>query len=1083
MKKLLSVIALLILVLSMGMQLVKASTQPDASQESAAIEDSKQSKLTDEQKQQATEDSEQSKLSNEQELQGNEAGKDSASLNKQPQAKLADDEKAEPQKNEGKTTKASSGNSRMALDDYEWTEVTQNPKGEIAQPDGSTIVYGFGGKSRENTDVKSIPFGKPNVYVQTKDGKFIQHMYNGDTTQSSTTGLMFIENTSTPSDIMDSGKNLKVMTATDENGHTIIRASMISSVTQHDWEINAVLKASDDGKTIHHEYYLTNLGVDKEISFGKNVNTVFKRPLLALGDNKGISILDGAGNKFNYVTKTEDGPENWDVSVYNNTFLGNFSPKNWTGVGVEAKGLTAGSVIAEGIDAGVKLKWQPRMVKTNETTHIRYDVQFDAHKNEVDDMYDWTEFTKNQRGEVLQPNGNTLIYGFDGTSRENIDVTSVNFGRPNVYLKTAAGDNIQHLYNGSTDMYTSKGLLFLDGTKIVDDILGSNTTRPNPKLMTATDEFGHTVLRANMVSSATGKDWEIDEILKPSMDGQNIQHEYYITNLGEERALSIGRAVDTRLGTNDNVPIQAIGKNRGMFIESGPYRLYYRTNMKDGPDNWNGAKFNNDYFSNFSPADWTGAGVEAENLPQNAVIADNIDTGLKLKWQPKNVKLDQTVHYRYDVGITATGQPVPTVEKSVKNISSEDQNEAKLGDKLRYTINLSNSGDENWDSIELTDVLPEAVSDPENIELTHADGTTANLPVEDLYNETNRTLTLDDFVVESDNEISLSFDVKIVNNEKREIVNTARAEGLGPDDKKYAASGEARMKVKESSIPRVEKTVKNVNGSDDYLPGDTVEYSLKVGNDHKNTAISWDNISLKDIVPEDVTVDPTSFHKTYTKSDGTKEESDLAQDTVWQESTRQLLVKQDALKGTEDVVVTFKAKIKNSVANKLVQNTLEVISDEFDPITADVSFNVAGQLEFISAPKNISFGKLPIKSFKQTYKPESWDEALQVKDNRSLTISPRWSMLVKLEKPLTGAKSTETLSSLYYKADGQEQMITDEDGAQIYEHTTTDSNAVTISDLWDDDTGLRLDVPAGKAKKDVYSGTLVWTLQDVPGTE
>ncbi len=1076
-KKLVSVVLLLILVLSMGMQVVRASTQTDGSQDQA-VEDSKQTQLADKQAQQTVGDSEKK---------SEQANQEKPKTADSKQAQVAETDNATTQPVKEKQAKVASGNSKIALDDqYEWTEVTKNPQGEIAQKDGNTLVYGFDGASKANFGVSGIKFGKPNVYVKTADGKTIYSIYNGNSTLNTTSGLMFIENTTSTNDMLGSSsyrKNLKVMTATDENGHLIIRATMTSNYSKHDWEINAVLRTSADGESVQEEYYLTNLGEEKQISFGKNINSAFtQQPILALGDNKGMSVLDGQGHKFNYTTDIEDGPENWNIGAYSNELLSNFAPKDWTGQGVEVENPVKESVIGENSDFGLKFKWQPRTVKPNETTHIRLDIRYEAHENQVDDMYDWTEVTKNTHGEIMQPNGDTLAYGFDGILKTGVLVGNIALGKPNVYLKTATGA-IQHLYQGESGMGTSSGLLFVDNTTVVNDLLTDNSKRTNPKIMTAIDENGHTVIRANVISSATSHDWEVDEILKPSVDGRSVQHEYYLTNLGKEKKVSLGRAVDTKLASNDSVPIRAIGKNRGMFIDSGKYRLYYSTDVKDGPENWNGNSYSNDFLSNFTPADWTGLGIETEFLPANAIIADHIDTGLKLKWQPKDLKLDETAHYRYDVGIVSIGQPMPLLKKSVENISSDNSSEARVGDKLRYTINLANTGEGTWDEVKVTDALPEAVDHPENVVITHANGETETLPIEDVYNEETRTFTLENQKLETDQEITLTFDVEVVKGDVSKVVNVASGTGTGADGKTYMASDDISINVKDSAIPQVEKTVKNVNGSDEYLPGDTVQYSLKVKNANANFKSSWENILIQDAVPEDVTVDTASFHKTYTKTDGTKEESDLAKDIVWEESTNQLKVNQAELRGTEEAVVTFKAKIKDSVANKLVQNKVEAISDEFEPFTAEASFNVAGQLEFISAPKSISFGKLPINSFDKTYKPKTWDQALQVKDSRSLTIAPKWSMLAKLEKTLTGNASAETMTGLYYQADGERQMITEDDAAQVYVHSTTDSDQVTISDLWDDDTGLRLDVPAGKAKKDVYSGTLVWTLQDVPASE
>lgn len=1064
-KKLISLVILVVLVLSMSLQVVvRASTQTEALKEHP-IESSNNKK---------------SELMNKQE-------KQQMVSSNQTQAVAMDEPvpQSVDRKNE-KLAKHSRGISKIDLDNqYEWTEVKTNPKGEVVQKDGSTLVFGFDGMYKENADVKEVKFGKPNVYLKTADSKIIQTARGGDRTLNSTSGLYFLEKVTKEEELLNNvsyRKDLKVMTSTDENGHPVIRASMSGKYAGHDWRINAVLRVSADGQVVQQEYYLTNLGEAKEIAFGKSLNSAFtKQPILALGDNKGMSVLDGLGHKFNYSTSVEGGPENWNTG--NKSFFDNFAPTDWTGNGIEAKNPMKESVIEENKDIGLKFKWKPRVVQPNETAHIRLDIRYVPHKNAVDKMYDWAEVEKNPKGEMKQADGDSLVYGFDGMNKEGDAVKNVNFGKPNVYLKTTDGKKIQHLYNGASNLSTTEGLLFIDNERVVNDILGNSDARSSFKVMTALDENGHLVIRANVISSYTKHDWEIDEILKASKDGQNIQHEYYITNLGKETEASIGRSVDTKLGNNDTVPIQAIGDNKGMFIESEGYRLHYRTGVEDGPDNWNGARYNNAYLSNFTPSDWTGAGVEIKKLPKDAIIANHVDTGLKMKWQPRKFKLDEMAHYRYDVGVSSNDQPLPMVEKSVENTSSGNQSESKLGDKLRYKIVLSNSGYDKWDNIKLTDILPEEVDQLGHVVLTHENGDTEELSIEDVYNAETRTLMLENKNLEPEQKMTLSFDVKVVENGGGKIVNVASATGKGRDGKTYTASDEVSIKMKDSAKPQVEKTVKNVNGSNEYLPGDTVQYSLKVKNANANIKNSWENILIQDAVPEDVTVDTASFHKTYTKTDGTKEESDLAKDIVWEESANRLKVNQAELRGTEEAVVTFKAKIKDNVANKLIQNKVEAISDEFEPFTAEASFNVAGQLEFISAPKSISFGKLPINSFDKTYKPKTWDQALQVKDSRSLTIAPKWSMLAKLDKPLTGNASAETITGLYYQADGERQMITEDDAAQVYVHSTTDSDKVTISDLWDDDTGLRLDVPAGKAKKDVYSGTLVWTLQDVPDSE
>lgn len=747
--------------------------------------------------------------------------------------------------------------------------------------------------------------------------------------------------------------------------------------------------------------------------------------------------------------------------------------------------------------------------------------------SDLDKKYAWTEVTQNPVGEVLQEDGNILVYGFDGTVMEGADIRSgVQFGSPNVYLKTSTGNLIQHIYNADSSsdnstgsrMFTSKGILMMQesGKGFAEVAKLDNTATSSTydlKVMTATDEFNHKVIRAQMSTMIDNTMWYIDVTLQPTADAQNIKHEMYFTQYDGTRTIGIGKAVDTRLGKIDTVPIQTIGENRGLYIKQGDYRLNYRFNVADGPQNWTGgtrltngksfetgtildgskyngvggtAKGGNVFQAQFTPYDvdnltWTGSGIEPENYPADHIVASKTDTEFQFKWLPKTIVAGETVHYRYDVGIAATGKPIPAVEKKVENVSSPGATEAKVGDKLRYTIDLANSGDEPWSTPTVTDVLPEGVGEIEKIIRTQPNGTSTELPKAGNYDESTRTLSvgMDTFPANT-GKGKLSFEVTVKSSDNEQIVNTATGKGLGPDGREYSASGSATMKIKDMPIPEVTKTVKNVSGSSAYLIGDTVEYSLKVKNANTKTKNIWPNVQLKDVVPADLEVDTASFHKTYTKSDGTKEETDLTKEAVWTESTNALNLTQAELRGMEELVVTFKAKIKDSGANKTIQNTLEVISDDFDPLKATADITVGGTLEFISAPANIDFGEHQIKSSKETYKPESWDKQLTIRDYRSLTQAPKWSLTAKMEKPITGRDYATSELDLYYKSGDREDLITEGASTLIRNHTTVDSNEVIVSDDWNDTTGLRLEVPAGKAKNDSYSGTVVWTLHDVP---
>ncbi|PFL07822.1 hypothetical protein COJ07_31200, partial [Bacillus cereus] len=64
----------------------------------------------------------------------------------------------------------------------------------------------------------------------------------------------------------------------------------------------------------------------------------------------------------------------------------------------------------------------------------------------------------------------------------------------------------------------------------------------------------------------------------------------------------------------------------------------------------------------------------------------------------------------------------------------------------------------------------------------------------------------------------------------------------------------------------------------------------------------------------------------------------------------------------------------------------------------------------------IDFGnKLAISSQHKTYYPINLDIPLSVKDTRSLSKNSSWVMKAKLDKPLTGMKTGDTLNALHYR--------------------------------------------------------------------
>ena len=196
---------------------------------------------------------------------------------------------------------------------------------------------------------------------------------------------------------------------------------------------------------------------------------------------------------------------------------------------------------------------------------------------------------------------------------------------------------------------------------------------------------------------------------------------------------------------------------------------------------------------------------------------------------------------------------------------------------------------------------------------------------------------------------------------------------------------------------------------------------------------------------------------------------------------------QDKLNIAEKIYLSFTATVKSEtplqtvikqkttatatyVENKNLQN--KATSNEV------VSTVNRGELIFESAPKLLNFGSDNKISSKDTsIELVTKDEDLMVRDLRGK--GNQWSMTVKLIDDLTN--NTSTLEeSLYYVKDGNEQIISKDASASVYQETTNSNDAINISNQWSDTNKPIIKVKAGQARVGNYEGTIQWSLQDVP---
>lgn len=196
----------------------------------------------------------------------------------------------------------------------------------------------------------------------------------------------------------------------------------------------------------------------------------------------------------------------------------------------------------------------------------------------------------------------------------------------------------------------------------------------------------------------------------------------------------------------------------------------------------------------------------------------------------------------------------------------------------------------------------------------------------------------------------------------------------------------------------------------------------------------------------------------------------------------------DQVPRSEELQLEYKAKVKNDTqigteikAKATVEgsysNGSQAKSQESNEVTTTIT---DGILEFISAPNKLSFGDdLKLAPTNKLYPLKDFDSALTVKDNR---VSGEWSMVARVLKPMTGQSGRVLNGSLrYYKGSIDNEMT--EESLSVYT-THSQASEVLVSDSWKERIeGPMLNVRAGQATEETYSGTIEWELQDVPGND
>ncbi len=146
---------------------------------------------------------------------------------------------------------------------------------------------------------------------------------------------------------------------------------------------------------------------------------------------------------------------------------------------------------------------------------------------------------------------------------------------------------------------------------------------------------------------------------------------------------------------------------------------------------------------------------------------------------------------------------------------------------------------------------------------------------------------------------------------------------------------------------------------------------------------------------------------------------------------------------------------------------------------------VSGGLSFSSVPETIDFGGNKISNKSVSLRPQKMSENLVVFDDRDAGVKDTWRILLKQTSDIFSAKDdTKKLSKakwFYTMKNGKNAEISAENSVIEDSSNFKSDTSVNITNAWNGNRGLNLEVPVENQLLGDYTGKLNWTLENVPG--
>lgn len=160
---------------------------------------------------------------------------------------------------------------------------------------------------------------------------------------------------------------------------------------------------------------------------------------------------------------------------------------------------------------------------------------------------------------------------------------------------------------------------------------------------------------------------------------------------------------------------------------------------------------------------------------------------------------------------------------------------------------------------------------------------------------------------------------------------------------------------------------------------------------------------------------------------------------------------------------------------------ITVRSNRYYLTTERLIYTVQSILQFESIPPVMIFSPASLSSRPQVIERAVSDWELVVFDSRGSGNS--WTLTARLDREMTPAESDLPIlegALIFINADGDQAVLDPDTETLILEHTASDDVEI-VPVGWDADKGILLTVSPESVYADtVYTGTIAWTLADVP---